>query len=117
MSSSKGSAALDTVPLRNLKHGEARGETERQKVTEPAGAMVEAAMRRAKLEPKELAAFMGISVSVLQRGFKDQESISWQRIKAVPHRKFQRALLAVQAEEDSGVVTTLMIAIPQEKAS
>lgn len=108
-------AAFADVPLRNLKYGEAGGESERQKVTAPSGAMVEAAMNRAKLEPKQLADFMGISVSVLLRGFKDQESISWQRLQRVPDRAFKRALLAVQAEEDSGIVTTLHIHIPQEK--
>jgi len=105
------------VPLRNLKYGDADGETARQKMTPPSGAMVEAAMLRARLEPKWLADKMGISPSFLLRGFKDQEQISWQRVKQVEHLRFQRELLAVQAEEVPGVVVRTVIDIPTEKLS
>lgn len=85
--------------------------------TPPSGALVEAAMHRARMEVKQLAGAMGISDSFLLRGFKDQEHISWQRLQRVDHKGFKRALLAVQAEADSGIVTTLLIQIPQEKVS
>ena len=81
----------------------------------PSGGMVEAAMKRARMEPKQLADEMGVSHSFLLRGFKDQEHISWQRLHRVRNRKFRHALLAVQAEENSGVVVTLHIAIPHDK--
>lgn len=113
---SKATQVLADVPLRNVKATLESGESQRRNLTPPCGAMVEAAMKRAKLEVKQLAGWMGISESFLLRGFKDQEHISWQRLQRVPDRRFTRALLAVQAEEDSGIVTTLHIAIPQEKA-
>lgn len=111
----KSASALDAVPLRNVKATLETGEAARRNPTPASGAMVEAAMRRAKLEVKQLAAAMGVSESFLLRGFKDQEHISWQRLQRVPDVRFKRALLAVQAEEDSGIVTTLHIHIPQEK--
>lgn len=113
---SKRNAALADVPLRNLKCEIEPSESLRRNPT-PSGALVEAAMKRAKLETKQLAGWMGISESFLLRGFKDQEHISWQRVQQVEHKGFKRALLAVQAEEDSGIVTVLHISIPQEKSA
>ena len=77
--------------------------------------MVEAAMRRARMETKQLADEMGVSESFLLRGFKDKETISWQRVKSVDHRRFQRELIAVQAEELTDVVVRTVIDIPVEK--
>lgn len=105
----KATAALDGVPLRNAKCRLEDGESLRQNPTPPSGALVEAAMKRAKLEVKQLAAAMGISESFLLRGFKDQEHISWQRLQKVEDKAFRRALLAVQAEEDSGIEVTTSI--------
>lgn len=107
----KATAALADLPLRNLKAPLDAGETRRQKVTRPTGSMVEAAMNRAGLEPKQLADEMGVSPSFLLRGFKDQEHISWQRIHRVTDRRFRQALLAVQAEELTGVVVRTVIEI------
>lgn len=106
--------ALD-VPLRNLKADLGVGEGARQKTTPPCGSMVEAAMKRARLEVKQLAGEMGVSESFLLRGFKDQEQISWQRVHRVRDRRFRRELLAVQAEELTDAIVTLHIALPQEK--
>lgn len=104
------------VPLRNLKARLDAGEAARQKVTHaPSGAMVEAAMNMARIEPKQLAAEMGVSHSFLLRGFKDQEHISWQRIHRVRDRKFRQALLAVQAEDITGVVVRTVIEFDAEK--
>lgn len=101
-------ARLD-VPLRNAKAALDTGEAARRKTSPPSGAMVEAAMRRARMETKELAGAMGVSESFLLRGFKDQESISWQRVKQVEHSAFQRELLAVQAEDLTDVVVRTVI--------
>lgn len=108
----KGSAALDGVPLRNVKATLDAGESPRQKTTPPSGSMVEAAMKRARLEVKQLAGEMGVSESFLLRGFKDQEQISWQRLHRVTDRRFRRELLAVQAEELTDVVVRTVIEFP-----
>lgn len=72
-------------------------------------------MRRARIESKQLADEMGVSLSFLLRGFKDQEHISWQRIHRVRDRRFRQALLAVQAEEITGVVVRTVIEFDAEK--
>ena len=111
----KRTAVLADVALHNLKAALDAGETSRQKTSSPSGAMVEAAMRRARLEVKQLAAEMGVSESFLLRGFKDQETISWQRVHRVEDRRFRQALLAVQAEACPEALVTLHIQLPQEK--
>ncbi len=96
---------LADVPLRTVKADLTPGETPRQKVTPADGAMVELAMRSAGVEAKQLADAMGISTSLLLRGFKDTEHLSWQRLRraGLAYPRFRRELLEAQARDTEGV--------------
>lgn len=102
---------LADVPLVNLKADvPARQkltaeEQALQKVTPPDGALVELAMRSAGVEAKQLADAMGISTSLLLRGFKDTEHLSWQRLRraGLAYPRFRQALLEAQAHDTEGV--------------
>lgn len=96
---------LADLPLINLKADLGPGEGARQKVTPPDGALVELAMRSAGVEAKQLADAMGISTSLLLRGFKDTEHLSWQRLRraGLAYPRFRRALLEAQAHDTEGV--------------
>lgn len=104
---------LDEVPLRNVKAGLSEGESPRQKMT-PAGALVELAMNSAELEAKQLADAMGVSPSFLLRGFKDNEHISFQRLRRAGQKypRFKRELLKAEAKDTEGVevVTEIRVA-------
>lgn len=105
MAEHKVAATFDDAPRRNQTATLLRGEPARQKTTKPAGAVVEHAMKCARLEVKQLAGAMGITESILLRGFKDIESISWQRLQRAGdiYPSFKRWLLRVQAADTEGV--------------
>lgn len=113
--SPKLAAALDDDPLRNQSAELLVGESPRRNPT-PAGAAVEHAMKIAKLEVKQLAAAMGVSDSVLLRGFKDQESISFQRLARAGelYPGFARWLLVVQAAARDDVRVRIGIEVEGE---
>lgn len=60
-------------------------------------------MKRAGIEPKQLAEAMQISVSLLQRGFKNTEHLSWHRLLMGPDA-FLLELLMLLAEK-RGIAT------------
>lgn len=106
---------LDGVPLRNLKAELSEGESARRNPT-PAGALVDVARKRCGLEVKQMASTMGVSESFLLRGFKDQEHLSWQRLRKLSS-EFQRELLMVQAGEIDGVEIVTEIRLVKKTAA
>lgn len=102
--SPKLAVALTDDPRRTATGDHSPDEGARRNLT-PHGAIVEHAMKCARLEVKQLAAAMGLTESVLSRGFKDIDSISWQRVlrAAEVYPQFRRWLLIVLAAETKDV--------------
>jgi AraC-like DNA-binding protein len=98
------------VPLRNVKASLDEGESARRNPT-PRGGLIDVARKRCGLEVKQMAAAMGVSESFLLRGFKDQEHISYQRLRKLP-AKFHRERLVLEAQELDGVEVVTGIRIP-----
>ena len=71
---------LPDVPLRNAKAGLRRGESAVQKLNPKAGEVLDLARGAAQIEPKQMADEMGISHSLVLRGLKSADHLSFHRL-------------------------------------
>lgn len=86
---------LADVPLRNVKAEVRRGEGPVQKLNRDAGEVLELARGNALIEPKQMADVMGISHSLVLRGLKSADHLSFHRLWELPDEFWAELLVAI----------------------
>lgn len=110
MNDSKVTQRLADVPLRNVKAELLRGETPLQKLNPDAGAVLEQARGLVSLEPKAMADVMGISHSLVLRGLKSADHLSFHRLWELPDAFWAELLIAIAKKRHvADVDTTITI--------
>jgi hypothetical protein len=95
---------LPTGPFRTAKVKRLRGESGLQKLNPAAGAVLDAARSAARLEPKQMAADMAISHSLVLRGLKSADHLSFHRLWELPDAFWRELLVAIADTRGIGFV-------------
>lgn len=103
---------LNNLPLRNAKAGLVRGEGPIQKLNPLAGEVLDIARGLARLEPKQMADDMGISHSLVLRGLRSVDHLSFHRLWELPDEFWAELLVAIAKARSVATVRTL-IEMPQ----
>jgi AraC-like DNA-binding protein len=99
-------ARLDAVPLRNAKADTLRGEGPLHKLNPDAGEVLDMARGNARLAPKQMADVMGISHSLVLRGFKSVDHLSFHRLWELPDVYWAELLVAIARKRGVAHVRT-----------
>lgn len=86
---------LGAVPLRNAKADVRRGEGAVQKLNPEAGEVLDLARVNIRLEAKQMADAMGISHSLVLRGLKSADHLSFHRLWFLPDEFWAELLIAI----------------------
>jgi hypothetical protein len=92
---SKGNERLAEIPLRNAKAELRRGETPVRKLNPTAGEVLDMARGIVRLEAKAMAADMGISHSLVLRGLKSVDHLSFHRLWDLSDEFWIELILAI----------------------
>lgn len=104
--SSSVDARLASLPLRNVKAATRRGEGPLQKLNPLAGEVLELARSNAQIEPKQMAADMGLSHSLVLRGLKSADHLSFHRLWELPDSFWTELLIAIAKRRRVATVRT-----------
>lgn len=96
------------VPLRNAKAELRRGEGPLQKLKADAGDVLDIARSNARIEPKQMADAMGISHSLVLRGLKSGDHLSFHRLWELPDAFWAELLIAIAKRRRVATVRTLI---------
>lgn len=102
---------LAGVPLRNAKATRLRGEGPVQKLNPAAGEVLDLARGNARLEPKQMAADMGISHSLVLRGLKGVDHLSFHRLWLLSDDFWTELIVALAKKRLTGVDVETQIRI------
>jgi len=94
------------VPLRTAKAALRKGEGPLRKLNRDAGDVLDLARGNARLEPKQMADDMGISHSLVLRGLKSLDHLSFHRLWELPDAFWAELLIAIAKKRNVADVTT-----------
>lgn len=97
---------LGRLPLRNAKCASPAGEGVLQKMKPAAGDVLDQARKGAGLEVKQMAGEMGTSESLIHRGLKSQEHLSFHRLWELSDDFWAELIVAIAKRRRVAVVRT-----------
>lgn len=105
------------VPLRTAKVTHLRGEGALRKLKREAGEALELARAAAQIEPKAMAAAMGLSHSLVLRGLKSQDHLSFHRLLELPDAFWLELLIVIAKKRGIAVVRTTLEIAPERRSA
>jgi hypothetical protein len=93
-----------TATVRKLNRARLRGEGPVQKLKAEAGDVLEAARANARIEPKQMADTMGISHSLVLRGLKSVDHLSFHRLWELSDDFWAELLIAIAKKRGVALV-------------
>lgn len=109
-------AELVSAPLRKAKVEQLRGEGPVQKLKGDAGDVLELARANARIEPKQMAVDMGISHSLVLRGLKSADHLSFHRLWELNDDFWAELLIAIAKKRGVALVRVSIDLLDRKRA-